>query len=125
MPFRELALKVISGFDKHLSHDEVRELTITTIRDLVNRFRRSLDIIATIGARRINDGDVILTGAYSLTVLKMLEKAASESKKLEVYVTESRPGSEGLRLAHKLSELGLNVSLFVDSAIRYFMKDVN
>ncbi len=80
---------------------------------------------ARIASRRLVDGDVVLTNSRSLCVLKAIEHARKEGKKLVFYVTESRPGMEGLVTAEKISELGYPVKLIVDSAVRFFMKDID
>ena len=47
-----------------------------------------------------------------------------QGKRLEFYVPESRPGMEGLATAIKLNEMGFKVRLIVDSAVRFFMKNI-
>ncbi|RLG74179.1 MAG: initiation factor 2B, partial [Thermoprotei archaeon] len=86
------------------------------------RMMNNIERIATIGANRIVPGDVIMTSAYSKTVMKIFEKALEQGKKFEVFITESRPGDDGKIVASELSKLGLKVTLIVDSAMRYFMK---
>ncbi|RLE64409.1 MAG: initiation factor 2B [Thermoprotei archaeon] len=83
------------------------------------------ELTAKIASHRINDGDTILTNSYSTIVLKAFKFAHHEGKKFKVYVTESRPGSEGLVLAAELAKMGLKITIFVDSAVRYMIKDVD
>ncbi len=79
-----------------------------------------------IAAKRILDGDVVLTNSRSLCVLEAA-KAARDSgvRGVTFYVTESRPGLEGLVMAEELAGLGYTVKLIVDSAARFFMKDID
>jgi len=103
----------------------VKESLTKEIYQLVSTYKNALKSIATIGVKRLEDDDIILTGTYSSTVFSILKQAAEEGKHLTIYVTESRPGSEGLQLAKDLSKMGFKVVLFVDSAVRYFMKEVD
>ena len=84
--------------------------------------------IAEIGARRLKDGESVLMHSYSRTAMGILRKAAEEfGLRLSIYVTESRPIGEGLKAAEELARIGegVRVKVMVDSAVRYFMKDVD
>ncbi|MGC8556379.1 MAG: hypothetical protein ACP5NG_05200, partial [Conexivisphaera sp.] len=84
--------------------------------------------IASVGARRLRDGESIMIHSYSRTVMGIIRRAAEDlGLRLTVYVTESRPIGEGLAAAEELSRLGggIRVRVLVDSAVRYFMKDVD
>ena len=86
--------------------------------------------IAEIGARRLKDGESVLMHSYSRTAMGIVKKAAEElGLKLSVYVTESRPIGEGLKAAEELARAvgggRIKVKVIVDSAVRYFMKDVD
>ncbi len=84
--------------------------------------------IAEIGARRLKDGESVLMHSYSRTAMGIVRKAAEElGLRLSVYVTESRPIGEGLKAAEELARIGegVRVKVMVDSAVRYFMKDVD
>ncbi|HEU16726.1 MAG TPA: ribose 1,5-bisphosphate isomerase, partial [Nitrososphaeria archaeon] len=84
--------------------------------------------IAEIGARRLKDGESVLMHSYSRTAMGIVRKAAEElGLRLSIYVTESRPIGEGLKAAEELARIGegVRVRVIVDSAVRYFMKDVD
>ncbi|MCD6510534.1 MAG: initiation factor 2B [Thermoprotei archaeon] len=122
---RSLLLKTLELMRSNSPYEDLKKSLLEEIRNLVKLYKDALRSIGVIGAKRLEDGDVVLTGTYSSTVFSILRQVAKEGKRLTVYVTESRPGSEGFKLAKDLSKMGFNVVLFVDSAVRYFMKDVD
>jgi len=99
------------------------------VKDIVDSIKRHVssvrDAVASLGSRRISDGDVILTHSYSSTIINLLRKALERGVTFSVYVTESRPIGEGLITAEALSRMGIKTILVVDSAVRFVMKKVN
>jgi methylthioribose-1-phosphate isomerase len=86
--------------------------------------------IAENGEKLIDDNDIILThcntGALATvgigTALGIIAKAA-ESKKIQVFVTETRPKLQGSRLtAWELKKLGIPYKIIPDSAVGIVMK---
>lgn len=122
---RELLLELKKTLNKELKTSLIKKRMLDKLKKLTNKINSDIERIATIGANRIIDGDIIMTSAYSRTVMRIFEKALRQGKKFKVYVTESRPGDDGKIIASKLSRLGVSVILIVDSAMRYFMKDVS
>jgi len=119
---RDILLELNNVVNSKPKLPKAKEALLNKIRRIKGRMTNSIERIATIGANRIIPGDIIMTSAYSKTVMKIFEKALEQGKKFEVFVTESRPGDDGKIVASKLSKLGLKVTLIVDSAMRYFMK---
>jgi translation initiation factor eIF-2B subunit delta len=101
-----------TGIDKYIS-------------SLASEYDRALWRSAEVAARRVLDGEVIMTTSNSLAVRRFLKTLRDIGRKLEVYVTESRPGREGLLLAEYAESLGYPVTLIVDSAARFFVRDVD
>ncbi|MCS7223059.1 MAG: hypothetical protein NZ959_00665 [Armatimonadetes bacterium] len=64
-------------------------------------------------AERLVDG-VILTHSFSSLVFKSLLRAKKLGKRVTILCTESRPGSEGVLLARRLTTEGLPVTLIPD-----------
>jgi len=122
---REVIELTIDCIKNKLSADEIKEKICNKIDHMLKEARRSVEVIAEIGAKRIRDGDTILTNTYSYTVLKVLEKAKEEGKSISVFIPESRPGGEGIDMAVELYKRKFPVTLFVDSAVRYMMKEVD
>ena len=81
--------------------------------------------IGEIGAKRIKDGYVIMTHCNSSAALSVIKTAHRMGKNIEVVATESRPRYQGHLTVKELSEEGIPVTLIVDSAVRYFMNDVD
>ncbi len=95
------------------------------VSSLTKEISSKTNTVATLGARRIKDGDRLLTCSYSRTVKALFSRLREEGKSVYVYVTESRPGGEGVALAKELGRMNFPVELIVDSAVRFFMKDVD
>jgi ribose 1,5-bisphosphate isomerase len=85
----------------------------------------SIEHLAEIGARRLRDGDVILTHSYSSSVLAILKKASKDGKALKVIVTETRPELEGRDVARELATAGIDTTLIIDSAVSHFIEDAD
>lgn len=90
-----------------------------------SKLDQSVQKIAEIGARRLRDGDVILTHSYSSSVISILKKGHEQGKKLKVFVTETRPELEGRDVARELAETGIETTLIIDSAASHFVKEAD
>ncbi|MBR9706706.1 hypothetical protein GOV14_06745 [Candidatus Pacearchaeota archaeon] len=64
----------------------------------------------------IKKNSVIFTHCHSSSVVNALMYAKDKGKKFEVYHTETRPLYQGRKTARDLRKVGINVTLFVDSA---------
>ncbi|MFW6304181.1 MAG: ribose 1,5-bisphosphate isomerase [Candidatus Saliniplasma sp.] len=81
--------------------------------------------IAEYGGKRISDGDTILTHCNSSMALGAIKYAWDQGKEINVIATESRPKRQGYITVRELAEYEIPVTLIVDSAVRYKMKDVD
>ncbi len=81
--------------------------------------------IGEIGARRVRDGDTIMTHCNSAAAISIIATAHSQGKNISVITTESRPRWQGHLNLKQLDKLGISTALIVDSAVRYFMKEVD
>jgi ribose 1,5-bisphosphate isomerase len=81
--------------------------------------------IGEVGARHIRDGDVVLTHCNSEAALECLLQAQRKGVRFSVYATEVRPGNQGLLTIRVLNDAGIPTRYIVDSAVRYFMKEVD
>jgi len=86
---------------------------------------RATKTIGEYGAKRIKDGDVVLTHCNSEAVTAVLTTAHAMGKRFEVYATETRPRFQGRITASVLAKKGLDVSLIPDSAARVYMRKVD
>ncbi len=81
--------------------------------------------IGEIGAKRIKDGYVILTHCNSSAALSIIKTAYKQGKDIEVIATESRPRYQGYLTVKELDNEGIPTTLIVDSAVRYFINEVD
>lgn len=80
---------------------------------------------AEVASRRVSSGEKILTNSNSLAVRRLLKILRDQGKLIDIYVTESRPVNEGTLLAEYAESLGFTTYLIVDSATRFFMKNID
>jgi ribose 1,5-bisphosphate isomerase len=99
----------------------IKELADGFILNSENAVRK----IGEIGARRVRDGDTIMTHCNSSAAISIMAAAHDNGKNIHVLATESRPRWQGHLTIKQLDEKGIKTSLIVDSAVRYFMKEVD
>jgi ribose 1,5-bisphosphate isomerase len=104
---------------------EARILIGKASDEFIARIDAAKQRIAEVGAKRIRNGDRILTLCRSTTVLGILKKVVEQGKDVEVFVAESRPDLEGRLLANEVAALGVPVTLFTDFAARIFLPDMH
>ncbi len=93
--------------------------------EFVTSSENAVKRIGDIGAKRVRDGDTIMTHCNSSAAISIMAAAHAQGKKITVIATESRPRMQGLLTIKQLDKLGIPTSLIVDSAVRYFMKEVD
>ena len=107
------------------SLEEIRSAATSAARNFIDNARTASDRIGEIGARRIRDGDVLLTHCNSKAAMSVMKRAWSEGKKIEALVTETRPRFQGHLTARALADAGIPVTMILDDAVRYYMQDVD
>ena len=105
--------------------DELKEVVIKSANEFIEYSKKATDNIGVIGAKRIEDGDNILTHCNSSAALSVIIHAFKEGKKIKVYNTETRPKFQGYITARKLLKVGIKTTLITDSAVRAFMKKID
>ncbi len=96
-----------------------------TAREFLEELDSSKRQIVEIGAKRIRDGSAILTHCHSSTVTETLGKAKRDGKKFRVIVMETRPLFQGRTTAKEMLDLGIETTMIVDSAMRYFINEAD
>lgn len=100
-----------------------------SIKELADEFimnsENAVKKIGEIGARRVRDGDTIMTHCNSSAAISIMTAARDNGKNIHVIATESRPRWQGHLTIKQLDEKGIKTSIIVDSAVRYFMKEVD
>ncbi len=109
----------------NLNARKLKELTIKTADKFIQDSEKAVERIGEIGARRISDGDVIMTHCHSVAVLSIIKTAWRQGKKIRVIATESRPRYQGHITVRELVKEGIPCTLIVDSAVRAFMKQAD
>lgn len=105
--------------------DELRALTIRAAEDFKKSSVDAVKRISEFGAKRIKNGDLILTHCNSSVVISILKEAKLQGKEFSVIATETRPRFQGRLTAKALVGAGIPVTLIVDSAARHFMPKVD
>jgi len=95
------------------------------IEEKIRKYDEACGEAAVIAGKRVVDGDVLMTISDSMCLRRMFKYLVENGVKFSIYVLESRPGMEGFDLADYLDKLGVETYLVVDSAARYFMKNVD
>jgi len=118
------AVKLSSKYTSENIEDARQEI-IKNANLFIERADKALGKIGKIGSRRIQDGDVIMTHCNSHAALSIITTAFQNGKDISVIATESRPRRQGLLTIRHLNEFGIPTTLIVDSAVRYYMKEVD
>ncbi|HEV2390049.1 MAG TPA: ribose 1,5-bisphosphate isomerase [Nitrososphaerales archaeon] len=107
------------------SVDEIRDATVKASDDFLAYSIDAVTIIGEIGARRIKNGDTIITHSDSEAAMSIMKKAHDIGKGIKVYCTETRPNYQGHKTAAELAAHGIDTTLICDSACRMMMGDVD
>lgn len=107
------------------SVEEKREDLIRRAEEFLNWVNTAQKRIAEIGEKRIRDGSTLLTHCNSSAAIAVIRRAHEVGKEIRVFATESRPRWQGHITAKQLREAGIDVTVIVDSAVRYFMNEVD
>ena len=105
--------------------EDLRKSIIKNAEEFIKRSEEALEIIGKYGAGRIPDGATILTHCNSSAALQCIIQAHRDGKKIRVFNTETRPWLQGHITARALAKEGIDITMIVDSAVRYFMRDVD
>jgi ribose 1,5-bisphosphate isomerase len=105
--------------------DEFKEAVERASAEIQGFFKESKMRIVEIGARRVRDGDTILTHCHSSAVTGTLVEAHRQGRRFKVIQTETRPKYQGRITARELVEAGIDTTMIVDSAARHFMKEID
>ncbi len=103
---------------------EKRESLIERAREFISWVDSAKERIGEIGAKRIRDNSTVMTHCNSSAALSII-KRAFKHKNIEVFATESRPRYQGHLTVKELRKEGIPVTLIVDSAVRYFIDEID
>ena len=103
----------------------LRKAVISRADEFIKSSNEAIARIGEIGARRISNGDVLLTHCNSQCALSVIKTAFKQGKDIEVFVTESRPVWQGHLSVRELLKAGIPTTLIIDSAVRHFIRDID
>ena len=118
------AINYVMGYSGATDSEKKRR-AIERAEEFIRWVDTAREKIGEIGAKRIKDGYVVMTHCNSSAALSVIKTAHRQGKDIEVIATESRPRFQGHLTVKELSEEGIPVTLIVDSAVRYFMNEVD
>jgi len=105
--------------------ESVRSSAVEAAAEFRARLATAQRDLGQVGANRLRDGDTIMTHCHSTDALACVEAAVDDGKDLTAIVRETRPRKQGRITARELTELGVDVTMVVDSAARRYMDDVD
>jgi len=117
-PIANMAYRVNELIDRKISEGEnLSEAIEDAVRTAISEYQSALRMTIENAVDELREHDSILVHSYSSTAAAAIEGCG----KLKIYVTESRPGYEGRRLAERLASRGHDVTLVVDAAAAYVL----
>ncbi|WP_418285988.1 ribose 1,5-bisphosphate isomerase [Halorubrum sp. DTA46] len=105
--------------------DELRDSVISASEEFVRQLDRAQDDLGRVGANRLADGDTVMTHCHSTDALACIEAAVEQGKSISAVVKETRPRQQGHITAEQLRDIGVPVTLIVDSAARRYLNEVD
>lgn len=102
-----------------------KEKNIRAIDRLLKQLNEATKRIAQKGSKLIKNNYKIMTHCHSGEALAVIKEAWRQGKKIEVYATETDPLEQGVRTAKELAKMKIPVTLITDSAVGYFMPDID
>jgi translation initiation factor eIF-2B subunit delta len=115
----------ISRLPTQIGLEQTKALLINDIKNFITeRITLAGDVIATYGASKIQDEDVILSYAYSSVVELVIKRAHDQGKQFRIIIVDSRPKNEGKKFLQRLVEYGINCSYSTINSLSYVMGSV-
>lgn len=115
----------IRGAKEADSVDEAKQMLSVNSKRFIEESNNAVQNISRIGAKRIEDGDTIMTHCNSSVAIGVIAEAHRQGKQIKVYATESRPWRQGILTVNDLAKEGIDTTLIIDSAVRLVMKKVD
>lgn len=120
---------VITNFEKRISNfsdmRKPKEILKSCCDDFIRRSELAIEKIGIIGSKRIQNGDILLTHCNSQAAISVIMTTFRQGKKIKVFCTETRPKGQGLQTSSALAKEGVDVTLIVDSSVRWFMNKID
>jgi ribose 1,5-bisphosphate isomerase len=117
--------RVSLAYQRTKDVEQLRQAGMKAGEEFIANSNTAIERIGEIGARRIKDGDALMTHCNSSAAIAVIKTAWEMGKRIHVYATETRPRFQGRITASILLKHGIPVTMIVDDAARYFMKDID
>lgn len=95
------------------------------VETFLKESKRKAEAVVRLAARKVPDGGLFLVHSHSSLVAEALLRAHAAGKRFRVFCTESRPQEEGVGLARRLCEAGVDTTLIVDGAAGEVLPNCN
>ncbi len=118
------AIRYVMGYSGN-TVEEKRKNLVGLADEFIENVKLAHKKIGMIGARRIEGKSTVMTHCNSKSALSIIREAHKQGKIERVFVTESRPRRQGLITLSELDSEGIETAFIVDSAVRYYMRDVD
>ncbi|MFC7098676.1 ribose 1,5-bisphosphate isomerase [Halobaculum marinum] len=105
--------------------ETLRDSVLAAATAFTDRLDRAQRDLGRVGANRLRDGDTVMTHCHSTDALACVEHAVEQGKDISAIVKETRPRNQGHITATQLREMGVDVTLVVDSAARRYLDDAD
>lgn len=103
-----------------------KKKSLETIDELLKKLQNVNREIATNGMKLFKRKQyTILTHCHSGEALSLIKALKRNGKKISVIATETDPLEQGVKTAKELKRARIPVTLIIDSAVGYFMPDVD
>ncbi len=122
---RNGVLSAVKGVSSASTLEEAKAMAAENAERFARSSSKAVETIAAIGAKRIKDGDTVLTHCNSSAAVGVIKEASRQGKSVKVYATETRPWRQGIVTVRELADAGIDVTLIVDSAVRSVMRSVD
>ncbi|QDZ22596.1 subunit delta of translation initiation factor eIF-2B [Chloropicon primus] len=115
----------IGSIDPSTPDMEAKKILIDTIDQYIqDKIIDASDMIADVASSKIREGDVILTYAFSSSILKTFKAAHERGSRFRVIVVDSRPHFEGRKMVSKLADIGISCTYAYITSLSYIMPQV-
>jgi len=115
----------LKGVEKAKDVGEAISLVQKNAKEFIENSTKAVELIGKIGAKRIQDGDTVMTHCNSSAALSVIKTAYGQGKHIKVYATESRPWRQGILTVNDLGKAGIDTTLIIDSAVRTVMTKID
>lgn len=127
-PLMRNSLRFIVSSAKESKLEEIydlKKLVSVAGKDVLDKIEYAKTKISEFAGNKIEDGMTIFTHCHSSTVIGAFKHAKAQGKKFSVICTESRPLFQGRTTAKELVQMGIPVTMIIDSNVSGIIKQAD